>query len=374
MPLWSNLMKHYGMKFDGEGKSRTVQQLDCAMQQMIRKLNSDEFNDEFGSVEPKGKSERNSNEKRESDIGEESSAHTRSSNSSSEYSEMIKIRCGNLDILVSPGVLDDLKERSKKGEGDMEVLLSKYMMEEIQKAIKTKTEAMVDSCRLEAEFAKEVNNKMKNLTKLTKEAEQSDQEDPKKEKENVETTSVVPEIMKVQPVEREVNTGVLKPIEERDYVVPQPENKMENQKVNQKPANIKNESAKTNGTTGVRENVNKGPGMEKGNNMNIFNNLGKGGGPVKGFGEGQRNTQSYASLLASGNSNGRVEGTAFAAIVQPEIKEKNPEVHRGLPAIRFEECGIKQLNAIEDHLLIGKFSWGRPNLEDIRRWKKSQLG
>lgn len=43
-----------------------------------------------------------------------------------------------------------------------------------------------------------------------------------------------------------------------------------------------------------------------------------------------------------------------------------PEVHRGMVAIRFEEEEISELNVIEGHLLIGKFSRGRPSLEEIR--------
>nr|GMD83258.1 hypothetical protein Iba_chr14aCG3360 [Ipomoea batatas] len=66
---------------------------------------------------------------------------------------------------ISPGVLDDLLERSKNGEGDMETLLSKHVMGEISKAIKRKTEAMMDSCKLEEEFAKEVENKIEELSK-----------------------------------------------------------------------------------------------------------------------------------------------------------------------------------------------------------------
>nr|GLL26023.1 hypothetical protein Itr_chr05CG00010 [Ipomoea trifida] len=45
---------------------------------------------------------------------------SQSPGSSSENSEKIKIRCGNLELPVSPEVLDDLLERSKKEKGDME--------------------------------------------------------------------------------------------------------------------------------------------------------------------------------------------------------------------------------------------------------------
>nr|GMD24359.1 hypothetical protein Iba_chr08bCG14000 [Ipomoea batatas] len=111
---------------------------------------------------------------------EENSNH--STKSSSDFSEMIKIRLGNLDMPVSPRMLDELIEKSKNGEGDMETLLSRYVMEEIQKAIKRKAAAMIDSCKLEEEFAKEIDNKVEEMSK----------------KQN----------------------GVMKPAGERDYFVP----------------------------------------------------------------------------------------------------------------------------------------------------------
>lgn len=127
------------------------------MQELMRKLKSDEFN---ASEEVK---DENSN---------------RSTKSSSDYTEMIKIRLGNLDMPVSPRVLDELIVKSKSGEGDMETLLSKYVMEEIQKAIKRKAVAMVDSCKLEEEFAKEIDNKIEEISKnqngVMKSAEERD--------------------------------------------------------------------------------------------------------------------------------------------------------------------------------------------------------
>nr|GMD95725.1 hypothetical protein Iba_chr15aCG15080 [Ipomoea batatas] len=109
---------------------------------------------------------------------EESKSSPRPHESSSDYTEMIKIRLGNLDMPVSPRVLDELIEKSKSGEGDMETLLSKYVMEEIQKAIKRKAAAMVDCCKLEEEFAKEIDNKIEEISKnqngVMKSAEERD--------------------------------------------------------------------------------------------------------------------------------------------------------------------------------------------------------
>nr|GLL30572.1 uncharacterized protein LOC109149028 [Ipomoea trifida] len=103
---------------------------------------------------------------------------------------MIKVRFGNVKLPVSPGVLDDLLERSKNGEGDMETLLSKHVMEEISKEIKRKSEAMVNSCKLESVFANEVESKIEELSRINK---------------NNRTQQ---------------GAGVLKPMEERDYPVP----------------------------------------------------------------------------------------------------------------------------------------------------------
>nr|GMD50973.1 TMV resistance protein N-like [Ipomoea batatas] len=127
------------------------------------------------------------NQEIESNGESETPAQKRSSSSSDE--ELIKVRLGNLELPVSPDVLDDLQERSRNGEGDMEFLLSKYVMEEIAKAIKQKTEKMLDSSKLETEFVKEIEKKVDELSKSNKRADEG------------------------------IETGVLKPKEERDYFV-----------------------------------------------------------------------------------------------------------------------------------------------------------
>lgn len=43
-------------------------------------------------------------------------------------------------------------------------------------------------------------------------------------------------------------------------------------------------------------------------------------------------------------------------------------MHRRLPAIRFREEDVKHMCVIEKHLLVGKFSNGRPSLDAIRRF------
>lgn len=68
------------------------------------------------------------------DCDEESPTNSLSSGSSD--SELIKVQIGNLEMPIASGVLDDLMEESKESGVNMEVLLSKYMMEEVAKAIK----------------------------------------------------------------------------------------------------------------------------------------------------------------------------------------------------------------------------------------------
>nr|GMC82593.1 uncharacterized protein LOC109164037 [Ipomoea batatas] len=50
----------------------------------------------------------------------------------------------------------------------------------------------------------------------------------------------------------------------------------------------------------------------------------------------------------------------------PIISEKIVETHRGEACITFEDCEVQQMNMLENTLLIGKFSHGRPLLSVIR--------
>ncbi|XP_031094397.1 uncharacterized protein LOC115998875 [Ipomoea triloba] len=122
--------------------------------------------------------------------------------------------------------------------------------------------------------------------------------------------------------------------------------------------------------TGVCENDYKKNGTATAGNVNANKNNVQGHGTggrkeIRGVKQGQTTVPRYASLFAKDTAKAGV--SVLAGLAQPEIRDKVTEVHRGLPAIRFEEAEIKQLNIIEDHLLIGKFSWGRPNLDNIRR-------
>nr|GMD87719.1 hypothetical protein Iba_chr14cCG0060 [Ipomoea batatas] len=169
-------------------------------------------------------------EGKEEPVGVESSTRSRSSKSSSEYTDAIKVKFGGLEMPISPGVLDDLLERSKNGEGDMETLLSKHVMGEISKAIKRKTEAMMDSCKLEEEFAKEVENKIEELSKP---------------------------MVKMMGEEGQCGQtrGVMKPMEEREFST------LENLKMTNK--------AKVNAGTNVEvKDGEKMTGMKNGDNLN----------------------------------------------------------------------------------------------------------
>ncbi|XP_031117318.1 uncharacterized protein LOC116020891 [Ipomoea triloba] len=309
----------------------------------------------------------------------------RSSRSSSEYTKMIKIHIGNMELPVSPGVLDDLMERSKNGEGDMEILLSKHVMGEISKAIKRKTGTMIDRCKLETEFAKEVETRIEELSKPL-EAENQENVIVEQEK-GVESESKLKE-----KVESKVD-GVMKPKEYRDYVIPEKESK-EYAKEGMKHVTVmKGGDPKASVATGMEtvcekvpkkterlppqkgiskesDNINKKAGEGAGGNVNRLNNQNVGRKDAK---QGQPGS-SYASLFSKDTAKAGV--SVLTGLAQPEIKENMTEMHRGLPAISFEETEIKQLNIIENHLLIGKFSWGRPSLEDIRRYrnKKPHLG
>nr|GMD38030.1 hypothetical protein Iba_chr09fCG0010 [Ipomoea batatas] len=148
------------------------------------------------------------NQEIESNGESETPAQRRSSSSSDE--ELIKVRLGNLELPVSPDVLDDLQERSRNGEGDMEFLLSKHVMEEISKAIKRKTEKMLDSSKLESEFAKEIEKKVDELSKSNKKANEGIEATKMKDAIEREKETVNP---------KKMQTGVLKSKEERDYYV-----------------------------------------------------------------------------------------------------------------------------------------------------------
>nr|GMD36427.1 uncharacterized protein LOC109147873 [Ipomoea batatas] len=170
------------------------------------------------------------------------------SRSSESPSEMIKINCGNLELPVHPSVLDDLMERSKKGEGDMETLLSKYVMGELANAIKRKTETMVNKSKLEEEFANQLNDQLKeepigsrsgpnqveelrNKGVIVMEnplfdsgAEQS--KGGKSDKVPIEKTNVTfteapiaPKIKEEENKKGMQQQGVMKPVEERDFYV-----------------------------------------------------------------------------------------------------------------------------------------------------------
>nr|GLL40526.1 hypothetical protein Itr_chr11CG25390 [Ipomoea trifida] len=139
----------------------------------------------------------------------ESPARSQASEDSSEYSETIKVRVGDVELPMSPSLLDELMERSKRGEGDMETLISKHVMEEISKAIKRKTMAMADSCKLEAAFANEVESKLQELSKPKEQSEQGN--------------------------------GVMKPMKERDYTIPLSPKSLRKTNVNQMNANLEQE-------------------------------------------------------------------------------------------------------------------------------------
>lgn len=95
--------------------------------------------------------------------------------------------------------------------------------------------------------------------------------------------------------------------------------------------------------------------------------LGRGGSQGGKVGQGnQWGNKNFASLFAGGANKQGVG--IFAALSQPAIEDKTPETHRGLPAIRLKEALVNQMNIVENHLLIGKFSKGRPTLEEIRKY------
>nr|GMD81425.1 hypothetical protein Iba_chr13eCG11500 [Ipomoea batatas] len=220
-----------------------------------------------GEEEKETKAEENPEEskgnKKEIDEETESPARSRASEDSSEYTEIIKVRLGDVELPMSPSLLDELMERSKKGERDMETLILKHVMDEISKAIKRKTMAMADSCKLEAIFANEVESKLQELSKPKEQSEQGN--------------------------------GVMKPMKERDYSIPlspknikktnidlmnaKDERMMNGAKLEQEgKRNQENTKAKLASTGGVCENVTTRNAGTVGGNMTRNQQQGMGGG------------------------------------------------------------------------------------------------
>nr|GMD47285.1 ABC transporter F family member 4-like [Ipomoea batatas] len=76
-------------------------------------------------------------------------------------------------------------------------------------------------------------------------------------------------------------------------------------------------------------------------------------------------SKSFAHLFSKPNMHGQVF-PGSSPIPVPIISEKIVETHRGEACITFEDCEVQQMNMLENTLLIGKFSHGRPLLSVIR--------
>nr|GMD03066.1 hypothetical protein Iba_scaffold970865CG0010 [Ipomoea batatas] len=272
------------------------------------------------------------------------------SQSPESASEKIKIQCGNLELPVSPEVLDDLLERSNRGEGEMEVLLSKYVMGELAKAIKRKTSAMIDSSKLETEFAKQLEDELKENEKLKKEQNTNESvkenkveelrnrgvkvvENPlfdsgaeRKEEDQNGKTSMDSKAGKFEeaPIAPGTNTegrqknlqqqGVMKPAEERDYYVRE-EKKEEAPAAGAKPNYLDNNpidriiNAEDHGNVGEEKKREEPKAAGKGTapvceNATLNRNVGMGANRGQGVGEGKgKNVQGGRGV--QGNQWGR---------------------------------------------------------------------
>nr|GME21555.1 hypothetical protein DM860_018267 [Ipomoea batatas] len=77
--------------------------------------------------------------------------------------------------------------------------------------------------------------------------------------------------------------------------------------------------------------------------------------------------KSFAQLFTASNPGGH-NVSISSPIPVPIISEKIIETHRGEPCITFEDNEIQQMNQIENIMLVGKFSHGKPLLSDIRSY------
>nr|GMD02506.1 hypothetical protein Iba_chr05fCG17180 [Ipomoea batatas] len=271
------------------------------------------------------------------------------SQSPESASEKIKIQCGNLELPVSPEVLDDLLERSNRGEGEMEVLLSKYVMGELAKAIKRKTSAMIDSSKLETEFAKQLEDELKENEKLKKEQNTNESvKENKVEELRNRKTSMDSKAGKFEeaPIAPGTNTegrqknlqqqGVMKPAEERDYYVRE-EKKEEAPAAGAKPNYLDNNpidriiNAEDHGNVGEEKKREEPKAAGKGTapvceNATLNRNVGMGANRGQGVGEGKgKNVQGGRGV--QGNQWGKFWGGSEKADHDPGDSET--DVGRG---------------------------------------------
>nr|GMC82512.1 hypothetical protein DM860_018267 [Ipomoea batatas] len=97
---------------------------------------------------------------------------------------------------------------------------------------------------------------------------------------------------------------------------------------------------------------------------NISNNLARQRVNIQPSGSAPK---SFAQLFTASNPGGHNVSIA-SPIPMPIISEKIVETHRGEPFITFEDNEIQQMNKIENIMLVGKFSHGKPLLSEIRSY------